>query len=363
MFTIEHLFMDFENADIAHYDRSRTSMPLPDGTSLSTGQLTQWQLAIENYFTGLAGSKNPYILGYTAATSNSPGGTPALFDPTGATFSTFRDAAAAGDNTLNFLLMTAGHAIPAVPPNGALSASPISSHDYDGAMVISPDIFIKGYLENCVLPAIDNAALVQAFTRNGNQWNASSSWDNKDLNDGYGQIVHTDIVNIYCVETNTRSATVTLITGNKPTIHVQGEFKINFTWTEYPFDISTWDGTATTTLSWTLDIVLSAGTNGTVAVTPAFNADKPITEKSDNGVQMMADLVGLGLGNALNQVQDWATTVENSDYSTMQAALTNALTMLSSRVVLPAGDVFFFSNATLEDDFGLRLDILYKASH
>src|SRR4051812_22288041 len=64
MFTVRHLFMDFQNANLAAFDPNHTRMAVPDGTKLSAGQLTQFQNVLQTYFATLRGTDNPYVLGY-----------------------------------------------------------------------------------------------------------------------------------------------------------------------------------------------------------------------------------------------------------------------------------------------------------
>jgi hypothetical protein len=367
MFTIQHLFMDFENADIASYNPNLTSMPVPGASGLTPGQLTQWQNAIEDYFKSLSGTSNPYILGYVASTANTSvqDGAPPLFNPTGATFSTFQGAATSGANTLNFLLMTDGAAIPPVPPNGVLTASPISSSDYDGAMVVDPSVFVEGFVVEQLLADVSAAAGLGPFTQSGPGWLASASSNNLDQHGGKGAVVGSDskILDIYLEQRNSATATAAIVTGSTPSIHIAGAFEIDAGYYEYPFGSRTWDGTVKTTLNWTLDIAISAGTDGTIVVTPTFNPSAPTQDKSENFIQKILDVIGQGMNGFLDQVGAWASQIESYDFSGMQSSLTNALSMLSTRVILPAGDVFFFSDASLLGDYTLHCDLQYKASH
>ncbi len=367
-FSISHLFMDFQNADIARYDPTRTTMPMPDGSTITPGQLTQWQNAIENYFTSLAGSANPYILGYAVAAhdANAAAGQSPLFNPTGATFSTYQGGTASWQRSLNFLLVTDNASMPAVPPNGALAASAISSQSYDGALVISPSLFLAGYVEGQVLPLVASALSLPAFTKAGAVYTSTSTWDNLTLNGGRGRIAGTDWpMNIYEEDRNTKAVVATLVPGATPSIHFAGSYTIQATFTEYPFNSRTWDGTVTTTQTWTLDLVIAAGIDGKLTVTPTFAAATPVQTQDENFVQKIFDVIAsMGIGSVLlNSVGAWSAEVENSDFSFMESNLASALSNVGQRVILPAGDEFFFADATMLDDFGLRFDVQYKASH
>jgi hypothetical protein len=351
MFTIQHLFLDFENTGIARYDADRTKMPAPGGTRITAGQMTQWQNALQSYFTGLAASANPYILGYTPSLVPAKIGTVSLFTPTGATFSTYRGAATSGDNTLNFLLMTHGRALPLVPPNGMLSASPITSHADDGAMVIAPGLFTADYLQGSLLYLFTDFTGAP-FTHDGNQWTASSSTSDPHL-------PTTNSV-IFCDLTKTRSATVTLTTGSTPTVHVAGEYKMSAVFSEDTMG-HIWDGTATYALPWTLDVVLSAGTNGTIVPKPTFTLGKESKDSSENVFQKLGDVFSAGLAPGIQQAQALGQSLASSITDAIKNNVGQALNTLGQVIVLPGGDVFMFSGATLLDDYGLRFDITYNA--
>ena len=88
-FTINHLFMNFQNANIAAYDPLLSSLPLPPDTAEIVIEL--FQTGIANYFKGLAEGDNPYVLGFQIsdkAPSSDPS-FPPTFKPTSGTYCIF----------------------------------------------------------------------------------------------------------------------------------------------------------------------------------------------------------------------------------------------------------------------------------
>ena len=100
-FTIQSLFLQFENANISSFDRSKSKLP--------TGSDEAFQNAIENYFNmTIAGSDNPYVLGYGIQRKKIKATEKAMFQPTSLAFSTSystKNKQPGVFSALNFLMM------------------------------------------------------------------------------------------------------------------------------------------------------------------------------------------------------------------------------------------------------------------
>ncbi len=107
-FTIQSLFLDFENANISSYDASYSKLPDDMGTNALL------QAGLNNYFKGLAGTDNPYVLGYGIHKKEVKEGERALLYPTGVAYSTSHSKEKRA-STFNFLMLLNNHAF----PNGA----------------------------------------------------------------------------------------------------------------------------------------------------------------------------------------------------------------------------------------------------
>jgi hypothetical protein len=122
-FTIESLFLDFENANISQYDKSHSQ--LTDDLEIN-GSL---QVALQNFFNHVKSEENPYILGYGISKKKIPteAEKPILY-PTGVKYSTSyssqkdekkRDRASA----FNFLMLLNNHPFPSTQDAGVLPHS------------------------------------------------------------------------------------------------------------------------------------------------------------------------------------------------------------------------------------------------
>lgn len=177
IFRIESLFLDFQNANLAQYDKSR-SVILTDSTML--------QIALTNYFGKIISrTDNPYILGYSiqrkVATRD------ALLQPTTATYST-SFSTEERSTAFNFLMQVDQHELPKDQRRGVLPKSLIEdaldkSPTVNGVMGINYEIFVEQYVNQVLTPKIADKieqTLRQTFQGCGLSRSAPSS--NGDIN-------------------------------------------------------------------------------------------------------------------------------------------------------------------------------------
>jgi hypothetical protein len=174
-FTIESLFLDFDNANVSSFDPSNSRFP--------AGATTPLQIAIEDYFKLiLPGQGNPYILGYgmqaaPAAVRPQPR---AMFQPTALRFSSSYSSTP-GASALNYLLMLGGREFPPGQNVGILPASLLEGAgldpSQDGMLAIDYPVFEQAVIDPFV--AAINGVLVGRFggsgySRTGQQWSLSA---------------------------------------------------------------------------------------------------------------------------------------------------------------------------------------------
>jgi|GEM_PF-3402145 len=118
IFDIQYLFMNFEDANLAQYNKKHSSFHFKDLKDTSTGKIitdqsvkesmkTQFASLLTQWLDTKKGSKNPWILGYALNPKSKidvPESDLPTFYPTNATFSTF--PANKGLGTLNWLFVT-----------------------------------------------------------------------------------------------------------------------------------------------------------------------------------------------------------------------------------------------------------------
>ena len=134
-FTVESLFLDFENANIADYNDKQSIFNANNVVS------SQFQTLMTNYFKPFKGSANPYILGYNLTLLPELSKIPEpLFQPTYCSFSRSYNKTEKLQ-ALNFLMMTEDRPKPKSQPLGLLNKSLISSEESQGAFAITFPLF------------------------------------------------------------------------------------------------------------------------------------------------------------------------------------------------------------------------------
>ncbi|MEL7249918.1 MAG: hypothetical protein AAFO03_15930 [Bacteroidota bacterium] len=145
-FTIESLFLNFSDANISNFDRTKSSFPAEATTPL--------QRAVENYFNLiLKDSENPYILGYGLRRKRIKASDKAMFQPSSLGFTTSysNHANKKGQfSGLNYLMMLNDTAPPTDPNAGILPQSLIefsqdTTSTTDGVFALQYDHF-KTYI-------------------------------------------------------------------------------------------------------------------------------------------------------------------------------------------------------------------------
>lgn len=147
-FSIESLFLNFENADITSFDKTKSKFP--DEIALPL------QVAIQNYFNIMvAKSENPYVLGYGVNRRKIRSSENAMFQPTSVNFSTSYSSKQDTNNPIrgqfsafNFLMMLNNRQASHDQNAGVMSASLIelgkdTSATTDGVFAIQNERFQK----------------------------------------------------------------------------------------------------------------------------------------------------------------------------------------------------------------------------
>lgn len=171
-FTIQSLFLNFENANISNFDKSKST--LPDGSSEA------FQNAIANYFNmTVSGSDNPYVLGYGINRKKIKASDKAMFQPTSLGFSTSysnKNKKPGTFSAFNFLMMLNDTKPPTTTTAGILPKSLIElgkdvSSSTDGVFSIQKTHFntyiktLDDYVQS-VFTNLDGVTLSHGF-KNG----------------------------------------------------------------------------------------------------------------------------------------------------------------------------------------------------
>lgn len=398
LFSIRRLFMDFQSANLADYAPELSQLPLEDGGSASRGVLLQFTRALELYFKSFKNTDNPYILGYSIERKNAAGGPPALFAPSGTTFSCFQDGEQPGLSSLNFLLMTRGQPFPPDPRAGVFPRNWVTSGEYDGRMVIAAEQFRKQYVEAELLPRVRaalggvspsglpdwsevnpntiSALLGQApGSLAGPAWLTRAStnnlYDDPDpANHGYGvNLVPNAPAGSRVFLRRYRSTFCALWQANGPALvfHGYGAIEERQEFYHYPLNIETFICNTRTALFFGFTVRLLAGTDGRLTLQMEFADSKPVKEHDLGALMKIANfLVGPLVGDLNQQLErmtQYGLDLQTSLVQGMQASLRATLGDVETRVVLPAGDVFFYKDLTRDSAGNVLLDISYKTEH
>ncbi|WP_438711293.1 hypothetical protein ACSTS3_22580 [Aquimarina muelleri] len=141
-FTIESLFLDLESADYASYSTSESYIPVPDVVK------ADFQNLLSNYFTSLAETDNPYILGYAVKVKDIPNQEEAMFAPTALKYSTTYNKNPAL-SAFNFLMMTEGKDFPRNTEDlGVFTKSLITDPTVNGEFSINADLFCEKIIDH-----------------------------------------------------------------------------------------------------------------------------------------------------------------------------------------------------------------------
>jgi hypothetical protein len=386
MFTIRHLFMDFQDADLATYDKARSQCPMPDdwgGGDLAKRTddftLVLLQAALQGHFQSLAGTEHPYILGY-AVESKQAGGVNLLptLDPTSSTFSTNYNSANPALSSLNFLVMTNHHSLPTDPAAGLFTQSAVTSADADGRFLVAQNSFFSGWL----LPQLQSAISLQQTPEYYHASNASGQGVKSSGSDtpNYGSVsalsatawtINYDVYYYWMVsdgwdcwpthvdahywQQDTRFLGLALTNPSPQTAQalLVGSFSV-----KYEVDYTcVWDNCLWTSAndSFTGDITFSGGTQGELGMVgtipqpnPSFDSGSCAGSKLDALLDVNKNILNEQSTNFSNELPGLVTNLENSCNDAR------------NRFVLPAGDVFFFKNPQFDQAGNLLLDITYK---
>jgi len=147
-FTVESLFLDFQNANVTEFDTTKSILKFKDDSDA----LETFQSLITGYLRKFRGSKNPYILGYNLKLlPNLYPISEAIFKPTYCTFSISYDDKKELQ-ALNFLMMTENREKPTEQSAGILDKSLIIDQNIHGNFAIRFELFeskiLKEIIEN-----------------------------------------------------------------------------------------------------------------------------------------------------------------------------------------------------------------------
>ncbi|NJK32494.1 MAG: hypothetical protein HC927_08825 [Deltaproteobacteria bacterium] len=377
-FTVAALYTYFEDANIANAVVSVT------GPSLTPAQQTTLLTWLAAYLTGLQSSGTPYILGYPIQSTNPVGTLPALptFAPVSCEFSDTPNPwnyasgpapSTIGLSTINYLMMTEGVTPPTSSSRFSFDFNWVNDNQFQGVFAIQNDLFRTGYVYNLVLPILRASLGVPDST----QWVCSTNGSGEytytltyttypyaDQNGGKGKIVGQDWPdNIYEELVETTYCQVTLSKGTQVVLNGTGYFYARGDLYEYPLGIKMHDGWFTSQLDYSFSVALNAGQDGTIQAAFNYTPQPVSTDQWENILFKAYDwLVGWfadTLTDMENDQNSKLTSSMQSASSNLQTQTTAALGQLSTTILLPNGDVFFYKNMSYDDQMNVLMNVSY----
>ncbi|WP_300752578.1 beta/gamma crystallin-related protein [Janthinobacterium sp.] len=409
MFSIQSIFLDFQNSDMANYNTVLSSIN-------TTNSFLQQNFAtmVGSWIKSHQGADNPFILGYPVTRLAPPAELKAVFEPTGANLSTHAYEHPAGDNdkskaglsTLNFLLVTGDRKITDNPAlyaadAGSFHRNLVLSNDIDGKGIIARDLFFKRYLKPLLIEPFENAVnKLPDYLNARRDRNAEAAINSKSGVSGApkGQRArfvpsatgwtYADHVRLAWHESGFNShdreseqelkfnVDVSMqpdtAGASRLTLDIAGSL-MRYEWDQvnqdFPFKNNVYmgKGWARATLRWSIRLQFIAGTDGKITITHSSKAAEPVKESGTGGVYSVADFFTdlLGLHGVSDDWRDNAAGLSSIDQGVVTqliAATSPIMDAASTRIVMPAHSQFFYKNMLMNADGDIEIDFAYKSA-
>ncbi len=385
-FTVNHLFMDFENTNLINFDPTKTSVG-----SCGDDVLKQFVFFMQEYLAkmkaGAESGGNPYVLGYAMTATDktnyaSYGGLPDMLKPVGTTFNVYKHPTEENLNTVNYCLVTKGGkgTVPGTPGN---FDEPWISKDMqcDARMVWSHSVLIEEYFLKPVFQQIRNDIHRKITTKTDDNENPLYVDAGNDYNDAkkvtatgftYNISDKRDGKNQYA-----NSYSVALVNNND-------EVDINFNGSLYfrkEIDkdiICTAEAWAWANISWSGTVTFKAEKDAktghpTIKIQNNFSSTLGDHGTDKNSCAEAWEWIGRILGAILDaftlgfdhgffsNLFAAAFSVDVGSVGNIGVVMGNLGQTVAAVLLLPAGNVFFIKNPAADIDANLYLDLTYKS--
>lgn len=377
MFTVNHLFMDFESTDLMRFDPAYSNA----GSAGDPG-LQQLVLFMNFYLKYLQAHGNPYILGYALTADDKTRITkdqnvPDALKPTGTTFTLYHDPADGGRSNLNFVLVTKGGHGKIVGTPGNLDSNWIAPNEQcDAKMIYSHSCLIERLilqpfydkLRSDVYAGIGDHISVPE----GNTYAAGRSPTATGLRYSISERAHGDdqYVNRFSVDFENDPTTIRIKFSGHIALYKEVHQQMVG---------CTAHAHASGSVDWASTVTISTAKNA--AGQPTLKLDKSFNitgQHQDQGRDHCADIFDF-LGEVLGKVLDALTALTDKDFLSklldavfdlripglgdLNVAFANLGSSISTVLILPAGQVFWFKTPSIDHEGNLALQLTYKAEN
>ena len=377
MFTVNHLFMDFESTDLLRFDPATTKTD-------SAGDVGMQQLVLfmEFYLKDLVRNGNPYILGYSITTDDSTQypenqQVPDALKPVGTTYSMYHDPTTADLSNLNFVLATKGGKAGILGTPGNFDTNWIGAAEQcDGKMIYSH----ARLLENFVLQPFYDLLSTQVFSQ------IQGSIDVPQGNDYATGRSATDTGLAYTISNVASGDDQYVNTFTVDIVNGTGEVDLNFKGhiqlykgVSKNMGFCTADAHASGSVDWSGTVTITATKddkgNPTLTVTRAFKVDNSTSDSDKNDCAKAFEWIGKILGTILDvltlglsfgffeKLFDSLMDLHIPGIGDLSLALGSLGNTVATAVMLPAGQVFFFKNPSSDVQANFGLELTYKSEN
>ncbi|MFY7669810.1 hypothetical protein ACOSP6_01850 [Tenacibaculum sp. MEBiC06402] len=377
MFSVNSLLMDFESTDLLKFNPTHTNA----GDSGDVG-IQQMVLFMQFYLKWLIKSGNPYILGYSINQTNlskvpQEDEVPAELKPVGTTYSMYEDPVNSDKSNLNFVLATKGGF-------GHISGSPGTfdtnwigaTEDINAKMIVSH----ADLVEALILKPLYNNLQKNVFEQIHGHINVGSgnSYDKAKSLSGSG--IHLNMSNVNA-GTDQYVNTLDVSFDNKTSsvdINIKGKIKL-YKEVSKKMLTCTAKAHAGGTINWsgkiTIESTKDANGNPTLKISQSTNLDNVQHDSSKNDCAKTYEIIGKIIGTILDALTlgldqgfftklfDDLMDLKIPNIGNIGQAFSNLSNSVRSTVLLPAGQVFYFKNPSIDNEGNFYLQLTYKSEH
>ncbi|HVY57262.1 MAG TPA: hypothetical protein VHA77_05370 [Xanthobacteraceae bacterium] len=377
MFTVNHLFMDFESTNLVRFDPAHSSA----GSAGDAG-LQQLVLFMNFYLKYLQAHGNPYILGYALTTGEATRydkdqNVPDALKPTGTTFTLFHDPADASRSNLNFVLVTKGGHGKITGTPGTFDSNWIAPNEQcDAKMIYSHDVLIERFilrpfydkLRNDVYAGIAEHISVPI----GNEYAAGRTATGTGFNYVISDKASGDdqYVNRYSVDLENDQTTIRIKFTGHIALYKEVDRDMGFCNAK---------AHASGSVDWSSVVTISAQKNAsgqpTLKLDRAFSIGSHHQDQDRNTCAEAFAWIGKILGTILDvlsamtdkgffsKLLDAVFDLRIPGLGDLNAAFGNIGGSIGTVLILPAGQVFWFKTPSIDHQANLALQLTYKAEN
>ena len=375
MFTINHLFMDFESTNLLKFNPTQSNAGSAGEVGLQY-LVTFMQFYLEN----LIKSGNPYILGYSLTTNsqtNYPENQkiPDSLRPVGTTYTMYYDPAHPKISNLNFVLTTQGGRQGILGSPGNFDSNWIQPDEQiDAKMIYSHAVLIEHlYLEpffNQLRQGVYNKIAGDIDVGIGNSYQNAKS----PTPSGFSYVISNDSSGDDQYVNKFEANIVT--TPGQVEINLDGSLKFYKEHSQH-MGFCTARASLTASVDWSgaITITVEKDKNGvpTLSNKREFRIDNSNQNTHRNECAKVASVFGDIFGKLLNiltldlshgffsKLFDDLLNIQVPGIGNIGLALQNLGNSVATVIVLPAGQVFFFKNPSADPEANLSLGLTYKS--